>query len=92
MHSLFGSSDEYTSKRLNIRIVAPGRDAHVQAARQTRTRYDGVRQRAFRLMEGWAPQQWKSSRGERSEKQQQRADTQSDERKREDKAQRRAGI
>lgn len=27
--------------------------AHVRAARDTRVRYDGVRQRAFRMMQGW---------------------------------------
>jgi len=27
--------------------------AHVKAARDTRVRYDGVRQRAFRMMQGW---------------------------------------
>lgn len=29
--------------------------AHIKAARNTRVRYDGVRQRAFRMMEGWEP-------------------------------------
>ena len=27
---------------------------HIKAARETRMRYDGVRQRAFRRMGGWA--------------------------------------
>ena len=27
--------------------------AHLKAARQTRVRYDGIRNRAFRRMEGW---------------------------------------
>jgi hypothetical protein len=31
-------------------------DAHVKAARQTRMRYDGVRQRAFQRMQGWGQQ------------------------------------
>ena len=30
---------------------------HVQAARQTRVRYDGVRQRAFQRMQGWAAEE-----------------------------------
>lgn len=28
-------------------------EAHMKAARQSRMRFDGVRQRAFRRMEGW---------------------------------------
>ena len=28
-------------------------EQHVKAARQTRVRYDGVRQRAFQRMQGW---------------------------------------
>jgi hypothetical protein len=39
-------SEQPTAKRLNDQ-------EHAKAARQTRQRYDGVRQRAFRRMQGW---------------------------------------
>ena len=38
-------------------------EAHVKAARQTRMRYDGVRQRAFKRMQGWG-EQGESDQGE----------------------------